>query len=388
MLVRLCRICKSKDLKKIFSLGKQPIANNLLDKPGKVRVYPLELLQCQHCSLIQLSYVVPKEKLYDNYLYIPSVSKTHLKHFEELSANLIKDLQLKKGDVVVDIGSSDGSLLKCFEDKGMSVVGVEPARNIQSTVLRYSNYFSEELAREIVAAAGKAKLVTATNSFAHIDDLYEYLRALDILLASDGVFFAQFPDVRNLLKENQFDTIYHEHLSYFTYEPLHHLFANSPFELYKIDQSKIHGGSMRIYVRRREKLLQPFIENVIEIKKELYGYILGQKMAGKKIVAFGAAAKGMVLLNYCGLDSKLIDYIADGTPYKQGKYAPGTNIPIVPEEVLLEGKTFREIIDRNFSKPDVVLILAWNFKEEIMAKLKGRGYTFVIPIPEVKICKK
>lgn len=367
-----CRICKSKDLKKIFSLGKQPVANNLLEEPGNPKTYPLELLQCSHCSLIQLSYVVDKHELYDEYLYIPSVSKTHLKHFIDLSSSLIKDLNLKKNSLVADVGSSDGSLLKCFEKQGMFVVGIEPATNIKKSVLTYPDYFTEETAGKIVSNYGKAKLITATNSFAHIDDLDEYLRALDILLDEDGVFFAQFPDVRNLLKENQFDTIYHEHLSYFTYEPLHHLFANSPFELYKIDSSEIHGGSMRIYARRRKPLLKEFMKNAKLIKHELRS-LYNAHDDGKKIVGFGAAAKGMVLLNYCELDNKIIDYIVDGTPYKQGKFTPGTNIPIMPEEHLLK------------DPPDIVLILAWNFKDEIMQKLKGRGYTFVVPIPDVQI---
>lgn len=372
MPVKLCRICKSKDLKKIFSLGKQPVANNLLEKPGNPKTYPLELLQCTHCTLIQLSYVVDKHELYDEYLYIPSVSKTHLKHFVELSNSLIKDLNLKKNSLVVDVGSSDGSLLKCFEKQGMFVVGVEPATNIKKSVLTFQEYFNEKLATKIVSNYGKAKLITATNSFAHIDDLDEYLRALDILLDEDGVFFAQFPDVRNLLKENQFDTIYHEHLSYFTYEPLHHLFANSPFELFWIDSSEIHGGSMRIYVRRRKPLIRDFISMVAKIKKDLHTHLTKEKGKGKKIVGFGAAAKGMVLLNYCGLDNKIIDYIADGTPYKQGKFTPGTNIPIMPEEYLLK------------DKPDIILILAWNFKDEIMTKL-GKKFTYVIPIPEVRL---
>ncbi len=375
MLVRRCRICQSKKLEKIFSLGNQPIANNLLDKPGKIRIYPLELLQCEHCTLIQLSYVVPKEKLYDNYLYIPSVSKTHLQHFDILATNLIEGLKLRKNSLVVDIGSSDGSLLKCFKKRGMRVVGVEPAKNIKSTVLTFRRYFNKKTATGIVSKYGKAKLITATNSFAHINNLIGYFKALDILLDKDGIFFAQFPDVRNLLKENQFDTIYHEHLSYFTYEPLHHLFANSPFELFRVDESEIHGGSMRIYVRRRPLLLEAFMKNVNKIKEDLRKYLLEEKKKGKKIVGFGAAAKGMVLLNYCGLDNKIIDYIADGTLYKQGKFTPGTNIPIVPEEQLLK------------EKPDIVLILAWNFKKEIMEKLKGRGYTFVIPIPEVEVVR-
>ena len=197
----------------------------------------------------------------------------------------------------------------------------------------------------------------------------EYLESLDILLDDDGVFFAQFPDARNLLKENQFDTIYHEHLSYFTYEPLHHLFSNTPFELWQITSDNIHGGSMQIWVRRRPKLVENFLDNVYLIKSKLQDKIYSHQASGKKIVGFGAAAKGTVLLNYCNLH---LDYVVDGTPYKQGKFIPGVNTPIYPEEYLLK------------DPPNAILILAWNFKDEIMDKLKGRGYTFIVPIPEVK----
>jgi hypothetical protein len=198
-------------------------------------------------------------------------------------------------------------------------------------------------------------------------------------LDDDGVFFAQFPDVRNLLRENQFDTIYHEHLSYFTHEPLHHLFLNTPFEIFDIESSSIHGGSMRIYVRRRDRILKQFVKNAKTIKRDLNKFLKPERKKGKKIIAFGAAAKGMVLLYYCGLDNTLIDYIADGTPYKQGKYSPGTLIPIKPESELLN------------DVPDIIIILAWNYKEEIINKVKTmfkgqkKKFTYVIPIPKVEI---
>lgn len=380
MKVKKCRICGSKNLKLIFSLGRQAPANNLLSAPKeKIKSYPLTTVQCQHCGLIQLNYVVPKEELFDNYFYIPSASKTYLSHFDNLSKSLVSDLNLKKGNLVVDIGGSDGSLLKFFEKRGMKVLNVEPAKNIKSKVKKINKYFDQKTARLIVRRYGKAKLATATNVFAHIDDLSKFLKSLNIILETNGVFFAQFPDVRNLLKENQFDTIYHEHLSYFTYEPLHHLFMNSPFELFRIDNSTIHGGSMRIYVRRRGDLLGNFIKNVRTIDKKLNKFLRSEKKKGKKIAAFGAAAKGITLLSYFKLDNKIIDYIADATPYKQGKYSPETLIQVKPEEELIK------------NPPDIILILAWNYKEEIIGKvtkmLKGRKITFVIPIPKVEIIK-
>lgn len=380
MEVKKCRVCGENNLKLIFSLGKQPLANNLMESSSKPSpAYPLELLQCQHCTLIQLSYVAPKEVMFDNYFYIPSISVTYLKHFETMADGLIKQFNLKKGDIVVDIGGSDGSLLSFFEKRGMKVINVEPAKNIVSKVFKINSYFDRKTAEVIVKKFGKAKLALATNVFAHIDDLYSFIDALDVLLHDDGIFFAQFPDVRNLLKENQFDTIYHEHLSYFTYEPLHHLFANSPFEMFKVESSEIHGGSMRIYIRRRKDLLKNFVGNVELIKEELSNYLRKQKQKGKAIIGFGAAAKGVVLLNYCDLNASIIDYIADGTPYKQGKYIPGMSIPVRPESEIVK------------AMPDVVLILAWNFKEEIIAKIKkmlkpaGKKVTFVVPIPKVEI---
>lgn len=377
--LKRCRVCKSFRLKKVFSLGKQPLANKLLKQPTKKQKnYPLDLYQCQHCTLFQLGKVVPKEEMYEEYFYIPSVSKTGLEHFEKLSRRLIFELDLKKGDLVVDIGGNDGSFLKFFERKGMKVVNVDPAKNIKvkKGIPIVRDYFTPEVAKIIVRTKGKAKLITATNVFAHVDNLQEFLKGLDILLDDDGIFFAQFPDVRNLLKENQFDTIYHEHLSYFTYEPLHHLFSNTPFELWQITSDNIHGGSMQIWVRRRSKLLEEFIQRVHRIRMDLMNYLARTKYVDqKKVIGFGAAAKGTILLNYCGL-GEIVDYVVDGTPYKQGKIIPGVNIPVYSEKELLKEKP-----------GTIVLILAWNFKEEIMEKLKGKGFKFVIPIPKVQICE-
>lgn len=380
MKLKNCRVCNSKYLELIFSLGKQPLANNLLTSiKGKDKTYPLELVQCQKCSLIQLNYVVAKEKLFDNYFYIPSISQTYLKHLDQMAKHLIQELELKKRNLVIDIGGSDGSFSKAFETYGMNVVNVEPAKNIASKVPKVNKYFNKQTAASVVKKFGKAKLATATNVFAHIHDLYEFIEGLDVLLDEDGVFFAQFPDVRNLIKENQFDTIYHEHLSYFTHEPLHYLFTNTPFEIFKIENSKIHGGSMRIYVKRRDSALKQFTKNVESIKRDLTTYLKKEKKQGKKIIAYGAAAKGMVLLYYCELDNKIIDYIADGTPYKQGKYTQGTHIPIKPESELLT------------DTPDIILILTWNFRDEIVTKVKKmfakkkKKIVFVVPIPKVEI---
>ncbi|MEK6880193.1 MAG: class I SAM-dependent methyltransferase, partial [Nanoarchaeota archaeon] len=339
MRVTKCRICSSEYLNKIFSLGNQPIANNLLNKPGKTSTYPLDILQCTHCRLIQLSYVVPKKQLYEKYFYVPSVSKTNLEHFRLLTDHLILEVPLERGSFVVDIGGNDGSLLSMFRKKLMKVLNIEPAKNLAQASIKnkvpiWNCYFDSFCASSIVREYGKAKLVTATNSFAHIDNLHEYLKALDILLSDDGMFFAQFPDVQNLLKENQFDTIYHEHLSYFSHESLYHLFAGSPFEIVKIESNTIHGGSMQLYVRRRKPVLENFVQQAANIRVNLVEYL--EKQKGKRIVAFGAAAKGITLLNYCKLDNTIIEYIADGTKYKQGKYAPGVNIPIFPEEELLK----------------------------------------------------
>lgn len=366
-----CRICNEKKLKKIFSLGKQPLANSLLAEGEKAERFPLEWYQCKHCSLIQLGYVVPKEKMFDNYFYIPSVSKDHLADFKRTAEHLNAEIGLKNKDLIVDVGGSDGSFLKCFERMGNKVINVEPAKNIETDVKTYRKYFNLKTASEIRINEGKAKLVTMTNVFAHIDNLKEVVDALDMLLTEDGVFFARFPNVKNLLAENQFDTIYHEHLSYFTYEPLYHLFLNTPFEIFKIEETPVHGGSMMIYVRRRNNVLKDFIGNVKQIKQGLRDYIVAQKKKGKKIIGFGAAAKGTILLNYCNLDGSLIDYVVDDTPYKIGKLIPGVNLKIEPSDIL------------KWDDPDIMLILAWNWKEEIMRK--HPGYIYLIPIPRVEV---
>lgn len=377
--MRKCRVCKSKALEKVFSLGDQPLVNYYPSEFNEeVDTYPLELFRCTNCELIQLGHIVDKNLLYsDKYPYIPSVSKTNLEHFQKIAQNLVEELSLNKDSLVVDVGSNDGSLLECFNKLGTRVLGIEPAFNLvqvarKKGIRTYHTFFTKNIAAQIVRMQGKAKLVTMTNVFAHIDDLHKCLEALDIVLDENGVFFAQFPDVRNLLRENQFDTIYHEHLSYFGYESLNYLFANSPFELYKMSSNKLHGGSMQIQVRRRINPFGEFIKNTAQIKADLQKIV---KTENGTIAGFGAAAKGMILLNYCNLDYKVIKYIVDGTSYKQGKYTPITNIPIYPEEHLLK------------DPPDMILILAWNFKDEIINKLKGRGYTFIVPIPSVEIIK-
>ena len=387
--MKRCRICKSLKLKKVFSLGEQPLANKLLSKSTKnQKSYPLDLYECLHCSLLQLGYVAKKEGMYDEYFYVPSVSKTNLAHFEQLSKKLIEELGLKKGSLIVDIGGNDGSLLNQFKERGMKVINIEPAKNIKvkKGIPVVRNYFTPEIAKNIILKYGRAKLVTATNVFAHINNLQEFLTGLNIIIDEDGVFFAQFPDARNLLAENQFDTIYHEHLSYFTYEPLYHLFTNTPFELWQITSDNIHGGSMQIWIRRRPRLLDNFIKNAAAIRRQLQEYLSTEKKKGGKIIGFGAAAKGTVLLNYCRLDSSIIDYIVDGTPYKQGKFIPGVNIPIISEEAFVKELQGRKI-------PMIVLILAWNFRDEIITKVLkiykefGLKPIFVIPIPKVEIIK-
>ena len=377
-------------------MGEQPPANGLQENQLDAlfaQKYPLDLLQCQKCSLLQLGYVVPRDKLYQNYPYVPSVSQTNLAHFDNIARLAVEKANLKgpqpinsehgqmetPADLVVDIGCNDGSLLSYFKAKQLRTVGIEPARNIAALawakhqIPTFIDYFDPSVAQRVVDTHGPAKLVTATNVFAHVDKLDPFMEGLDRLVARDGVFFAQFPDARNLLRENQFDTIYHEHLSYFTYEPLYTLFNKSPFEIFDLTSDNIHGGSMQLWARRRDIPIQDFLKNVDTIKHQLRTHLLNEKEDGKKIAGFGAAAKGTVLLNACGLDSSIIDYVADGTPQKQGKFIPGVGIPIVPEEHLRE------------NPPDSLLILAWNFKEEIMRKLSWSTFDFVIPVPNVRI---
>jgi SAM-dependent methyltransferase len=385
-----------------------PIPNGFLTKEElKVKElrYPLGTYVCENCSLVQLTHVVPAKIMFKNYLYIPSTSSTMVNHFKTMADELTKELSLTNKDLVIDIGSNDGTMLGFFKENEVTVLGIDPATNLaQVARLRgiesIDDFFTSKLAKKVRKEKGKAKVITATNVVAHIDNLHDLCEGVAELLHNNGVFVTEFPYLADLLDKNEFDTIYHEHLSYFTIRPLVELFKRHNMKIVDIKKLPIHGGSIRVYItkntskRKPAKIVQEFVNNellkklntrlpyddfsrrVAVIKRDLVGYLKKLKKNGKKVVGYGASAKGNVMLNYCNIDTRLLDYIVDSIHYKQGRFTPGTHIPIYPETRLEK------------DMPDYALLLAWNFADEIIQKQskdREKGGQFIITIPYLRI---
>ncbi len=403
-----CRICKSKKLYHFLSLGDQPIPNGFLTKEDLELfepTYPLQVNVCTVCWLVQLRKIVPANLMFKNYLYIPSTSTTMLEHFKAMACDIIQDFCVKPKDLIIDIGSNDGTLLGFFKEQEMQVLGIDPASNLAQVarlkgIDTIDDFFSAKLAVTVAEKKGKAKIITATNVVAHIHNIHDLCEGVRTLLDLEGVFITEFPYLIDLLDKNEFDTIYHEHLSYFAIRPLTELFKAHDMHIIDIRRTPVHGGSIRIYVAKKDSKHKPtdkvkeylqqeslkkldkratydeFARRVKVIKRDIVSYLKRLKKEGKRIVGYGASAKGNVLLNYCGIDTNLLDYIADSIPYKQGKYSPGTHIPIVPETRLEK------------DMPDYVLLLAWNFADEIIKKqqtYREKGGQFIITIPYLRI---
>ncbi len=403
----LCRICQSTKLYPFLSLGSMPIPNGFLEKQdlkNQEKLYPLQVSVCENCWLVQLKHVVSAEEMFKNYLYIPSTSFTMLEHFKSLCDDTVKQFNLDENDLVVDIGSNDGTLLGFFKEQEIKILGVDPATNLANTaclkgIETINNYFSEILAKEIVAKKGKATVITACNVVAHINDLDDFFRAMSILLKEKGTVIIEFPYFLDLLDKNEFDTIYHEHLSYFSLFPFLQLLKKHHFLIFDIKRIPVHGGSLRIHIVKEagnfvDKIVNEFLDEelakkidkkityqnfahrVKSIKRDLVDFLGKLKKQGKRIAGYGAAAKGNVLLNYCQIGIETIEYIVDSIPYKQGRYTPGTHIPIYPESRLEK------------DMPDYVLLLAWNFADEILRKqmkYREKGGQFIITIPYLRI---
>jgi len=406
--VKKCRICGGDNLYNFLSLGSMPIPNGFLSKEElkiKESYYPLGVYVCDDCFLVQLTHVVPAEIMFKNYLYIPSTSTTMLDHFKSMASELIKKYQLNARDLVIDIGSNDGTLLSFFKDQEIRVLGVDPAENLAKVaqlkgIETISDFFTSMLADKITTGHGRAKIITATNVVAHIDDIHSFCKGVETLLDKDGILVIEFPYLIDLIDKNEFDTIYHEHLSYLSITPLVKLFKSHEMQIVDIKRVPVHGGSLRVYVARKgskhkqEKAVKEFLQNeelkkinkrnayddfarrVRVIKRDLVSYLKNIKKQGKKIVGYGAAAKGNVLLNYCKIDTTLLDYVVDSISYKQGKFTPGTHIPIFPESRLEK------------ELPDYTLLLAWNFADEILkkqVKYREKGGQFIITIPYLRV---
>jgi SAM-dependent methyltransferase len=408
MKLERCRICKNEKLEKILDLGEMPLANAFLDKnqlSQKEISYPLRVVWCKSCGLLQIDEIVPPEILFRNYIYVSGTSEALRKHFEGLATEVVTNFKLNSESLVIDIGSNDGTLLKEFKKFGLKVTGVEPAVNIvkiaeENGIKTINDFFSEDVAKKIVRENGKAEAITATNVIAHTNDLDKLLKGVSHLLKDDGVFVIEVPYLVDLLEKVEFDTIYHEHLSYFAVRPLKIFFDEHDLQIIDIRIVKIHGGTIRVFVSKKKSryninknvnqlillekekkmhevtVYKKFAERVEKLKEDLVSLLQKLKSENKKVIGYGAAAKGNTLLNYYHIGPELIEFIADLSPMKQNKFTPGTHIPVYRPERIYEIKS------------DYMLILAWNFADEIMkqqSKFKEMGGRFIIPVPEVRI---
>jgi len=395
-------------LKKVLTLGPTPLANAFLTEQqiniGE-KFYPLDVYFCTNCHFLQLGHVVSPLLLFQNYVYVSSTSKVFIKHFEQYAERVYKRLKLNAGSLVIDIGSNDGILLKPFKKLGTKVLGIEPAENIAEIaraegIDTISEYFSKKLAHFVVKKYGKADAITANNVFAHIDDLDEVIEGLKILLKDNGVFVMEAPYLIDFLQKRYFDLVYHEHLSYWSVDALQTLFKRFNMTVFFVEKVAVHGGSIRVFVKKEEgqftvdKSVKQFLlkegemklkdittyldyaQKVYENKVKLLLLLEKLKSEGKTIAAYGAPAKGNTLLNFFGIGTETLDFVVDDSKFKQGLFTPGKHIPVVPSQQLYE------------KKPDYVLILAWNFAESIMKthdKYKNEGGRFIIPVPKPRI---
>lgn len=400
-----CQFCKSKNLKKVLDFGVTPPANSFLSKKDLKKnelKFPLQVFFCKNCHLLQLGHVVNPEILFKDYVYTSSTSPVFVKHFENYAAEVFNSFNLNKGSLVVDIGSNDGILLKPFKILGTRILGVDPANNLatvatMSGIPTLPRFFDTTLANEIVKNTGRADIITANNVFAHIRDLDEIVKGIKLLLKDQGVFIFEVAYLGDFLEKNYFDTIYHEHLFYHAISPLAKFFKHHGMTVIDVQKVPTHGGSIRVFVKKniakykvlnsvgkfikeeaknglgKEKTYLDYFQKIEKNKKTLLELLKNLKSQGKTISGYGAPAKGNTLLNYFGINSKLLDYIIDDSPLKQGLFTPGTHIPVISSDIL------------NRKKPDYILILAWNFADSIMENLKDfsiDGGEFIIPVPE------
>lgn len=399
----ICRSCRQTGLLPILDLSSMPLSDGLLTDEQLTqpeRRFPLEVAYCPSCSLVQILYTVPPEMLFcEDYPYYSSFSDTLLSHSRDNALDLIARRHLTADSLVVELASNDGYLLRNFAERGIGVLGIDPAegpaRAAQDIgIPTMVTFFTYELARQLREQGTKADVVIANNVLAHVADTNGFVEGLAVLLADDGVGVIEVPYVRDLIDRCEFDTIYHEHLCYFSVTALNNLFRRHGLYLNDAKRIAIHGGSLRLYVERsqntqpsvrsllaEEKVLhvdsyayfQDFAKRVMEIRRRMVDLLTDLKASGKSIAAYGAAAKGAILLNYIGIGADVIDFVVDRNVHKQGKFMPGVRIPICEPARIMD------------DRPDYVVILPWNFAEEILSQqdpYRQLGGKFIIPIPE------
>lgn len=404
-----CRFCRAQLVDSVVDLGMSPLCESYLSKDQLDRMepfYPLHVKVCRECFLVQVGQYVREEEIFTEYAYFSSFSTAWLKHAEEYVAMISERLSLNAQSQVIELASNDGYLLQYFVQRGIPCLGIEPAANVAKAAVERGvetrvDFFTKELGQELRAAGKTADLVLGNNVFAQVPDVNSFVAGVAEVLKPTGTVTFEFPHLMTLFEQNQFDTIYHEHFSYFSLLSAEAIFAKHGLTVFDVEELWTHGGSLRIYARpaadssrpaterlialrareeaagyRRLETYTRFEQQVRETKRKLLELLIDAKRAGKRIVGYGAPGKGNTLLNYCGIRSDFIDFTVDRNPYKQGKFLPGTHIPILhPSE-----------LDK--ARPDYIFILPWNFKAEIMAQLahaREWGAKFIVPIPEATV---
>jgi SAM-dependent methyltransferase len=404
-----CRFCEAPLRRTFVDLGMSPLCESYLTVDQLNRMepfYPLHVKVCEQCYLVQLEAYVSPEQIFTEYAYFSSYSDSWLKHASNYVEMISERLGLQAGSLVVELASNDGYLLQYFVKKGIPVLGVEPAANVASVAEKNGvptlvKFFGCETARKMVTRCQAADLVIGNNVLAQVPDLNDFVGGIRILLKPGGVATLEFPHLERLMVENQYDTIYHEHFSYFSLIAVEKIFAAHDLVLFDVDEMPTHGGSIRVYLRHvedeakrvtsavlnlkareltaglnRMDAYSAFAERVIESKRTLLELLIRLRRQGKRVAGYGAPGKGNTLLNYCGIRTDFLEFTVDRNPYKHGRFLPGTHIPIYPVEQIQE------------RRPDYILILPWNLKAEIMSQLfyaREWGAKFIVPIPSAQV---